>query len=169
LTVADLDPSKTGPVAQLAEATVVPVHQIHSQLVDVYAPCALGATLNDETIPTIQAKIIAGAANNQLLTEDRHGAMLRDRQILYAPDYVVNAGGLINVFYELKGYNQPAVERQTADIYHTLLKIFSEADALKIPLHQAAAIHAERRISAMRNTASLHHRYDNQPWLRRDV
>lgn len=169
LVVADLDEEKVSRVAKKWSATVVPIHQIHTQAVDVYAPCALGATLNDETIPTIQAKVVAGAANNQLLLEDQHGTMLRDRGILYAPDYVVNAGGLINVYYELKGYNRQAVERQTADIYQTLLKIFSESDSLKIPTHQAAAIHAERRIQALRNTTSLYHRYDNQPWLRRDA
>ncbi len=169
LVVADLDEGRAARVAQKAGGTVVPITQIHGQSVDVYAPCALGATLNDETIPSIRAKVVAGAANNQLLDENRHGEMLREQGILYAPDYVVNAGGLINVYYELKGYNRQSVERQTADIYHTLLKIFTEADTLKIPTHKAAAIHAERRISALRHTTSLYHRYDNQPWLRRDA
>ena len=71
----------------------------------MFAPCALGAILNSETIPQIKAPIIAGGANNQLADEARHGMMLREKGILYAPDYVINAGGLINVFHELKGFN----------------------------------------------------------------
>lgn len=169
LVVADLDPLKAEKIAQNFRASVVSVHQIHGEPVDVFAPCALGAILNDATIPQIRASIIAGAANNQLLDEIKHGPMLRERGILYAPDYVVNAGGLINVFYELKGYNKQAVERQTGDIYKTLLRIFQEADTTKTTTHQAASLLAERRIQAMRQSAGLYHRYDNQPWLRRDL
>lgn len=169
LVVADLSEAKANQMAQEFKATVVPISQIHEQNVDVYAPCALGAILNDETIPHLKAKVIAGAANNQLLVEEKHGLMLRERGILYAPDYVVNAGGLINVFYELKGYNKHAVERQVGDIFSTLLKIFQEAEGTKMSTHRAADALAERRIHAMRQTASLYHSYDNQPWLRRDV
>jgi leucine dehydrogenase len=169
LVVADLNEGKAAQMAQDFQATVVPISEIHRQNVDVFAPCALGAILNDETIPNLKAKVIAGAANNQLLVEETHGLMLRERGILYAPDYVVNAGGLINVFYELKGYNKLAVERQVGDIYTTLLKIFQEAEGTKVSTHRAADALAERRIQAMRQTASLYHCYDNQPWLRRDM
>ncbi|MGL4899808.1 MAG: amino acid dehydrogenase, partial [Shewanella sp.] len=99
---------------------------IYSQDVDVYAPCALGATLNDATLPQLKAKIVAGCANNQL-AEVRHGEQLKEMGILYAPDYVINAGGIINVSFE-NNYDAAKSEAKVREIYHTLLEIFAKAD-----------------------------------------
>ncbi len=106
---------------------VVAPQDIYAQDVDVYAPCALGATLNDVTLPQLKAKIVAGCANNQL-AEVRHGEQLKEMGILYAPDYVINAGGIINVSFE-KDYDAAKSEAKVREIYNTLLKIFTKADA----------------------------------------
>lgn len=91
------------------EVTFVKPEEVYGLDVDVFAPCALGAVLNDNTIPLIKAPIIAGTANNVLLEEDRHGNMVKDKGIVYAPDFVINAGGLINVYHELQGYSRDRV------------------------------------------------------------
>lgn len=122
--------------------------------VDIYAPCALGATLNDETIPNLKCSIVAGAANNQLKVESEHGQMLKDRGILYAPDYAVNAGGLINVANEIEGYNRERAFSQAESIYDILLTIFKLAEDNNIPTYKAANMVAEKRmedISKLKN------------------
>jgi len=167
LTVADIDEAKTRAMVEQYGAKAMAVTSIHSADVDVFAPCALGAALNDETIPEIKAKIVAGGANNQLAVESRNGQQLLTRGILYAPDYVINAGGVINVFHELKGYNAEAAKLQATNIYHTLLEVYQEAERRSIPTHQASDVVAERRIQSLRAAASLRHSYDNQPWLSR--
>src|SRR3546814_966701 len=98
--------------------------------VDVYAPCALGATINDATLPLLKAKIVAGSANNQL-AERRHGEALRQRGILYAPDYVINAGGVIVISHEGPGYDKADAFAHVARIHDTLREIFRRADAAK--------------------------------------
>lgn len=118
--------------------------------IDIYSPCALGATLNDETIPRLKAKIINGAANNQLADESRHGLMLRERGILYSPDFLINAGGLINVYSEIAHYDQAEALRRTEEIYNTTLKIFREAETHGITTHQAALKIAEERVESKR-------------------
>jgi leucine dehydrogenase len=168
LVVADLDIEKTKAVAEKFGADVVSVSEIHSLPVDVFAPCALGAILNDQTIPQLRTQIVAGGANNQLADELRDGNALAERGILYAPDYVINAGGVINVFHELKGYNADAAKKQASGIYNTLLTIYADAEKAGIPTHKASDALAERRIQAMRQAAPLRHNYNNQPWLRRD-
>ncbi|EKE77970.1 Glu/Leu/Phe/Val dehydrogenase dimerization domain-containing protein [Gallaecimonas xiamenensis] len=112
-------------------ATIVGLDEIYDQDVDVYAPCALGATVNDNTIGRIKAGIIAGCANNQL-AEARHDQLLRDQGVLYAPDYVINAGGIINVSFE-KDYDKAAATAKVEEIYATLLDIFQRADAQQKP------------------------------------
>ncbi|PIP79674.1 MAG: amino acid dehydrogenase, partial [Gammaproteobacteria bacterium CG22_combo_CG10-13_8_21_14_all_40_8] len=97
--ISDINKDSVEKVVAELGAKAVDINDIYSQDVDVYAPCALGATINDETIPRLKATIVAGAANNQL-AEDRHGDILKSRGILYTPDYVINAGGIINVSYE---------------------------------------------------------------------
>jgi leucine dehydrogenase len=99
---------------------------------DIFAPCALGAILDDETIPRLKCDIVAGASNNQL-AQDRHGAMLLERDILYAPDYAINAGGLINVAQEFQGYDADAARVKTSQIYETMLAIFERASTEKLP------------------------------------
>ncbi len=99
---------------------------------DIYAPCALGATVNDDTLGRLKCKIICGAANNQLADEKKHGEMVLAKGILYAPDFVVNAGGIINVFYELEGYNRERAMAHAEKIYETTWKIFQNAKTEKI-------------------------------------
>ncbi|MCW8906901.1 MAG: amino acid dehydrogenase [Sedimenticola sp.] len=112
--------------------------------VDVFAPCALGAVLNDETIPRLQARVVAGAANNQL-EESRHGQMLAERGILYAPDYVINAGGVIDVCYEGRDIGQSEVLHKVNAIGDTLDEIFRRAQRLQRPTHEVADQLAEER------------------------
>lgn len=167
LVVSDIDDAKVQKMVDKYGAKAVHVSEIHATDVDVYAPCALGAGLNDETIPRIKAQVVAGGANNQLASEERHGAMVKERGILYAPDYVINAGGLINVYHELKGYNAEAAKKQASNIYNSLLEIYAEADKQNIPTHKASNSVAERRIAAVKGAAQIRNSYVNQPWLNR--
>ncbi len=119
---------------------------IYSLDVDVYAPCALGATINDDTLKQIKASIIAGTANNQLEDEEKHGQKLYDKGILYAPDFVINAGGLINVFHETKGYKETAAYRDIEKIYDRMMDIFKLSKENKVHTQQAAKLFAKQRI-----------------------
>jgi len=111
---------------------------LYSADVDIYSPCALGATINDDTVYKINAKVIAGAANNQLAVENIHGPILRERGIAYAPDFLINAGGIINVYGELVKYAEGEAMRKTENIYNTTLEIFSFADINNLTTQQAA-------------------------------
>lgn len=111
---------------------------LYSADVDIYSPCALGATINDDTVYKINAKVIAGAANNQLAVENIHGSILRERGIAYAPDFLINAGGIINVYGELVKYPEGEAMRKTENIYNTTLEIFSFADINNLTTQQAA-------------------------------
>lgn len=115
--------------------------------VDIYSPCALGATINDETVNKIKAKVIAGAANNQLAVEAVHGQILRERGIAYAPDFLINAGGIINVYGELVKYSDGEAIRRTENIYNTTLEIFNFADENNMTTQKAAMQIAENRIA----------------------
>ncbi|MCT4623203.1 MAG: leucine dehydrogenase [Schleiferiaceae bacterium] len=115
---------------------------------DIYAPCALGATVNDDTIGRLKCEVIAGAANNQLALENKHGMMLKERGIVYAPDFLINAGGLINVNSEIAKYDTDEVMKRTENIYNTTLQILNESDSLEITTHQAALKIAQERIDA---------------------
>jgi leucine dehydrogenase len=119
---------------------------IYSADVDIYSPCALGATVNDETIARLKATVIAGAANNQLANEQVHGRMLQDKGILYAPDFLINAGGIINVYGEIVGYGKEEAMKRTENIYNTTLEIFSFAESNNVTTHQAAMSVAQKRI-----------------------
>ncbi len=126
-------------------ATIVGADDIYGQDVDVFAPCALGAVINDATLPQLRAKIVAGAANNQL-SEDRHGKELMGRGILYAPDYVINAGGIIDISYERGGrYDRDAAVAHMEGIYDTLIEIFERSTAEGLPTNLIADIVAEER------------------------
>ena len=119
--------------------------EIYSIAADIFAPCALGAIINDKTIPMLKVEVVAGAANNVLL-EERHGDELERKNILYAPDYVANAGGVINVYSELAGWTSARAFRKADEIYDTVLKVFAIAKADKIPTYVAADRLAEQRI-----------------------
>jgi leucine dehydrogenase len=114
--------------------------------VDVYAPCALGATLNSETIPRLKCSVIAGAANNQLLDENLHGHMLMDRNILYAPDFLINAAGVINCYREVHSLSENATLGLIENIYQRTLDIFKKGKEEKIPTQEAAIKLAVERI-----------------------
>jgi leucine dehydrogenase len=133
------------------EVEYVDPKAIYGLDVDVLAPCALGGVLDDHTIPQIKAKIVAGTANNVLLEEDIHGNMLKDRGILYAPDFVINAGGLINVYHELKEYNIGRATRDIEKIYDRLLQIFQIAETENIHTQLAAKVFAKKRIETINN------------------
>jgi len=120
--VTDINQDSVDRVVKEFAATAVDLDAIYDQDVDIYAPCALGATINDDTINRLKCKIIAGAANNQL-AEDRHGTELMQKGILYAPDYVINAGGIINISFEAN-YDKDAALEKVDEIYDTLMEVF---------------------------------------------
>lgn len=128
------------------EVEFIAPDQILSMDVDVLAPCALGAVFHDQTIPTIKAKIIAGTANNVLADEDKHGTMIKEKGILYAPDFVINAGGVINVYHEIHNYNKANAIKDIEKIYDRLLEIFEISNTQNIHTQQAAKVYAEKRI-----------------------
>ena len=125
-------------------ATVVAPDEIFGLDVDVFAPCALGAVLNDSTIPQLKASIVAGAANNQL-AEARHGVELMKRGILYAPDYVINAGGIIDVYHERIGFERAALIRHIEGIRDNLMEVFERAREEERPTAEVADAIAEER------------------------
>jgi leucine dehydrogenase len=145
--VTDLFEDKVKEIAQKFGVKTVGQEAIYDLDIDIYAPCALGATLNDNTIPRLKCSIIAGAANNQLKEEVKNGYMLMDRSIAYAPDFLINAGGLINVYNEFLGnYNRKRVFEQAENIYTTCLNILDTAAVEKISSQEAAIKLAEKRI-----------------------
>ena len=152
LIVTDIDDARIAEARDKFGATAVGCDEIYAAAADVFAPCALGAVLNDETIPQLHASVVAGSANNQL-AEDRHGAMLAKRDILYAPDYVINAGGIINISHEGRAYSQKAAFAHCAQIYDTLAELFARADRTGEPTSTAADTLAEERIAAARARA----------------
>lgn len=126
-------------------ATAVSPDEIYRVPCDVFAPCALGAILNDQTIPQLQTTVVAGAANNQL-AEPRHGEMLLERGILYAPDYVINAGGLIHAYAEYNNISTAGIEEQISQIYATMMTIFARAQQEQKPTYVIADIIAAERL-----------------------
>ncbi len=146
LTVADVDVLKAERARREFGATTVPIDEIANVECDVFAPCALGAGLNDTTIPNLRTGIVAGAANNQL-AEMRHGDDLHARGILYAPDYAINAGGLVNVAQEVKGYDAAVSREKTLKIYDTMMEIFERSKKLNAPTHKVADMMVEERLS----------------------
>ena len=148
LTVTDIDQTKVKRVVEEFGATAVAPDAIYDAPADIYAPCALGATINDETLPRLRVSIVAGGANNQL-AEDRHGRELEAKGILYAPDFVINAGGLINVYREIAGWTEERAKRKAQEIYDSILRIFQIAEQQKIPTFVAADRLAEERITSV--------------------
>jgi|TARA_B110000902_G_scaffold57066_1_gene66646 leucine dehydrogenase len=137
-------------------ATVVNGDDIYGLDVDIFAPCALGAILNTKNINALNCDIIAGAANNQLAIEEEHGVMIKEKGLLYAPDFLINAGGLINVYSEVIGYNRENAMRDTENIYDTTLNIFNLADEQNIHTQKAATLLAQKRIDDILNVQSTY-------------
>jgi leucine dehydrogenase len=148
LIVSDVNEDRTRQVSEEFDARVAPQNDIYAVAADIFAPCALGGILNDQTIPQLRAEIVAGAANNQLL-EPRHGDLLEQRGILYAPDYAANAGGVIHgCCVEMLGWDfEQTGKRIDETIYETLLRIFSIARAEGIATHRAADRLTEQRLT----------------------
>ena len=146
LIVSDIDAAKTARVEKATGAKVVQGDAIFTADADIFSPCALGGIINDKTIPKLKVQIVAGGANNQLL-EERHGDELARKGILYAPDYVANAGGVINVYGEVVGWDAQRALDKADDIYDTILKVFDIAEAKKIPTYEAADRLAELRLA----------------------
>jgi len=138
-------------------ATAVNPDEIYGVDCDIFVPCALGAIINDDTIKQFKAKAIAGSANNQL-KEDKHGDLLHEMGITYAPDFVINAGGVINVADELVGYNQKRAMKKVENIYNNLMRVFEISKEENIPTYLAADRMAEERIEKI---AKLSHQFTN--------
>ena len=145
--VTDVVQEKLAAIAQAHSVHIVQPEAFYDLPLDVYAPCALGATLNDATIARLQCKIIAGAANNQLEDEQRHGQLLFEQGIIYAPDFLVNAGGVINVYtgmYHI--YNPELAYQHTEHIYDTCLAVLKRSEEEQIPTSVVAKQLAEANI-----------------------
>ncbi|MBQ0908202.1 Glu/Leu/Phe/Val dehydrogenase [Flavobacterium sp. F-328] len=147
VTIADINEEKLSEVSSKYQAQIYRGEDVYTADVDIYAPCAMGATINNDTVYKINAKVIAGAANNQLADENVHGAILQERGILYAPDFLINAGGIINVYAELAHYGKEEIMRKTENIYNTTLEIFDFATANNLTTHHAALTIAQNRIN----------------------
>lgn len=146
----DINEDRLKAVAKETGAKAITIDDLFDFDMDIYAPCALGATLNTDTLNRLKCSIICGAANNQLADEEIHGKMVMEKGILYAPDYVVNAGGIINVYYELEGYSRERALSHAENIYNTTLNIFKVAKEQQIPTFLAANQLAEKRINAIK-------------------
>jgi leucine dehydrogenase len=155
LTVCDVNAAAARRVADECGAEVVEPDAIYDVAAEVFAPCALGSVLNDETIPRLKCRIVAGGANNQLRDAERHGAMLESRRILYAPDYVANAGGLINIYYrDILGRPCDAEAWTPTGIYETMKRVIEIARQRKIPTSQAAQWLADSRLEKAARAAT---------------
>ncbi|HET9133688.1 MAG TPA: Glu/Leu/Phe/Val dehydrogenase [Gemmatimonadales bacterium] len=148
LIVTDIDAEKVQRVVDELGATAVAPDAIFDAKADIFAPCALGGIINDDTIGRLKVEVIAGGANNQL-AEVRHGRLLEEKGLLYAPDYVINGGGVINVYGELQGWTMDRAKRKAQEIYDTLLRVFNIASRDGIPSFEAADRLAEERIKSV--------------------
>ena len=153
LIVTDINKAAVSRAVEAYGAAAVNPDEIIKVDCDIYAPCALGATINDESLPLLRAKVVAGAANNQL-KEPRHGDALHEMGIVYAPDYVINAGGVINIADELNGYHKERAFKQIAKIYDSITRVLEISRLNGIPAYAAADQLAEERISLLRNSRS---------------
>jgi len=148
LIVTDIDPDRVKRVVAEFGARAVATDAIYAVDADLFAPCALGAVINDTTLSQLRVEAVVGAANNQLL-EARHGDAIEARGLLYTPDYVANAGGVINVYGELAGWTMERSFRKADEIYDTVLKVFAIAKRDQVPTYVAADRLAEQRIGAV--------------------
>lgn len=156
LFITDIYEEKAFELAKEVGAEVVKPEEIYGLDVDIFSPCALGGIVNDDTMDQFKCDIIAGAANNVLDNEDIHGNILKDRGIMYAPDYVINAGGLINVAGELEGYNRERCHQKAARIYDTILDILNVSETDNIPTFEASNRLVEERIRTVQKLNSIY-------------
>lgn len=151
LIVTDINKDAVNKAVEAFGAQAVDPNDIYAVDCDIYSPCALGGVINDETLSVLKAKVIAGSANNQLKTPE-HGSIIHEKGIIYAPDYVINSGGVINVADELNGYNQTRALKKVEGIYDILLNVFEISNKENIPTAVAADRIAEQRIAAMKQS-----------------
>ncbi len=149
--IADIYEDRVKDVVTRFGVKAVDANSVYDQDMDIYSPCALGATINDDTLDKLKCSIICGAANNQLASETIHGPAVLKKGILYAPDYLVNAGGIINCYWEIIGYNREAAMSQAQGIYNTTLAIYKKSKEENIPTYLAANQLAEKRINSVGN------------------
>lgn len=156
VTIADIDQERARQIATEYTIGIAHPEEIHALNVDVYCPCALGGTLNDQSLLELQCKIVCGSANNQLV-DDRHGDVLRQRGILYAPDYIVNAGGLLSGLDSLRpgGFDRQRALERVARIYETMEHVIALARERNVPTYRAADLLAEQHIAMMRQIKTL--------------
>jgi leucine dehydrogenase len=147
--ITDIYEDRLREVSNKYNAKIVSMDEIYDLDVDIYSPCALGGTVNDNTLDRLKCQVIAGCANNQLRDERIHGPALIEKGIVYAPDFLINAGGLINVYSELQGYNRESAYAQTERIYGYTLDIFELAEKEGIYTQLAATKMAEKRINSI--------------------
>ncbi len=147
--ITDIHEETLAHVAHKYGVTAVGIDEIYDIDMDIYSPCALGATLNDDTLSRLRCSVIAGAANNQLKDEAKHGEALLAKGLIYAPDFVINAGGLINCYTEVKNLSSDWAMQNAENIYQTVLSIHKEAKATQTPTYLVANRMAERRIEAV--------------------
>lgn len=146
--VNDIFEDKVAETVNKYKVSAITTEQLVHGEFDIYAPCALGATLNDDTLASMKVAVVAGAANNQLQDEAKHGLLVKEKGIVYAPDFVINAGGLINVYAEYVGnYNQKNAMDKAENIYNVILQILHDASAHNITSLDAAKNLAEKRIN----------------------
>lgn len=156
LYITDMDMERCEQIAKETGATIVPANEIYSVNCDVFSPCALGAVINDETLAQLKCKIIAGAANNVLKDSEPHGLKVHEMGLIYAPDYVINAGGLINVYQELLGYDKEQALKKIDAIYDRVREIIRTSRETNTPTYLVADRIAENRINMMRNINSIY-------------
>ena len=146
VTIADISQERLELVKSKYDVTIYGGQDVYGEDMDIYAPCALGATINDDTVYKLKAKVIAGAANNQLAIEEKHSIILQERGIVYAPDFLINAGGIINVYAELENYDKQEIIRKTENIFNTTEEILIRAKANNVTTNVAALNIAKERI-----------------------
>lgn len=156
LYITDIDEEKIERIVRETGAIAVDTDSIYDVDVDIFSPNALGGVLNENTIPRLKCDIIAGGANNQIEDESIHGPMMIDRGMLYAPDYVINSGGVINVSNELEGYNRERAHEQAARIYDTMTRILEYSETHNVPTYTASNSIAEMRLKQIGKVKSIY-------------
>jgi len=152
--VTDINEERMRVIARKYKAKAIEADKIFTIGADIYAPCALGATVNERTIKTMKFAIIAGSANNQLADEQAHGQLLHDKGILYAPDYLINAGGIISCYSELTGFGRKRTIQLTENIYEATKEVIKLSKSENIPTNLAASRLAEKRIEDIKKIKS---------------
>ncbi len=154
--ITDIDQERIKAITEKMKVTVIKPEEVFDIEADIFSPNALGAIINDKTIDKLKVKIIAGGANNQMEVEEIHGKKLQEKGIIYAPDYVINAGGLINVAHELEGYSRERALKHAEGIYDAIKQVFAISKQENILVHQASAKLAEKRMKEVGRIGNMY-------------